>query len=87
MYGFIRKSYPIITMLAKQNERKMHQLKKSACGLIEGNFVNTRVLLGLFMQNRQQGCLRGCRHTCQARAGEIFPPFKVCKYVVRVSPQ
>ena len=60
----------------------MHQLKKSACGLIEGKFVNTRVLLGLFMQNRQHGYLR-----LPARAGEIFPPFKVCKYVVRVSPQ
>ena len=30
----------------------MHQLEKSAdCGLIEGKFVNTRAVLGLFMRN------------------------------------
>ena len=34
------------------------QLKKSDCGLIKGEFVNTRVLLGLFMRNRVRGCLR-----------------------------
>ena len=34
------------------------QLKKSDCGLIKGEFVNTRVLLGLFMRNRVSGCLR-----------------------------
>ena len=33
------------------------QLKKSDCGLIKGEFVNTRVLLGLFMRNRVRGCL------------------------------
>ena len=47
----------------------MHQLKKSACGLIEGKFINTRVLLGLFMRNRLRGCLR----LLGIRAGEIFP--------------
>ena len=36
----------------------MHQLKKSDCGLIEGKFVNNRVLLGLFMRNRLLGYLR-----------------------------
>ena len=36
----------------------MYQLKKSDCGLIENKFVNTRVLLGLFMRNRPRGCLR-----------------------------
>ena len=36
----------------------MHQPKKSDWGLIEGKFVNTRVLLGLFMRNRVRGCLR-----------------------------
>ena len=30
----------------------MHQLEKSDCGLIEGKFVKTRVVLGLFMRNR-----------------------------------
>ena len=32
------------------NEKCMHQPKNSDCGLIEGEFVNTKVLLGLFMQ-------------------------------------
>ena len=54
----------------------MHQLKKSACGLIEGKFVNTRVLLGLFMQNRQHGCLRGCRHTFRHVQEKFFRPLK-----------
>ena len=36
----------------------MQQLKKSACGLLEGQFVNTRVLLGLFVRNRLGVCLR-----------------------------
>ena len=36
----------------------MHQLKKSACGLVEGKFVNTRVILGLFMRNLLRDCLR-----------------------------
>ena len=53
-------SYNFNSMLAKQNKtkRKMHQPKKSDWGLIEGKFVNTRVLLGLFMRNRVRGCLR-----------------------------
>ena len=52
-------SYNFNSMLAKQNKtkRKMHQPKKSDWGLIEGKFVNTRVL-GLFMRNRVRGCLR-----------------------------
>ena len=36
----------------------MNQLKRSACELIGGKFVNTRVLLGFFMQNRLRDCLR-----------------------------
>ena len=35
----------------------MHQPKKSDWGLIEGKFVNTRILLGLFMRNRVRSCL------------------------------
>lgn len=35
----------------------MNQLKRSACELIGGKFVNTRVLLGFFMQNRLRHCL------------------------------
>ena len=62
----------------------MHQLKKLNCGLIEGKFVNTRVHLGLFVWNRLGGCLRLLGTvTYQARAGVIFSPFKVCKFVVQ----
>ena len=35
----------------------MNQLKRSACELIGGKFVNTRVVLGFFMQNRLRDCL------------------------------
>ena len=42
------KNEDIISMLAKQNKTKpyerMHQPKKLDCGLIEGKFVNNRVL-------------------------------------------
>ena len=41
-----------------KTKRKMNQLKRSACELIEGKFVNPRVLLGLFIQNRLRDCLR-----------------------------
>ena len=61
----------------------MQQLKKSACGLLEGQFVNTRVLLGLFMRNRLRVCLRLLGILMQARAGDIFSTFKVCKFVVK----
>ena len=66
----------------------MQQLKKSACGLLEGKFVNTRVLLlGLFMRNRLRGCLRLLGILMQARAGDIFSTFKVCNFMLNVSPQ
>ena len=55
----------------------MQQLKKSACRLLEGKFVNTRVLLGLFMRNRLRGCLRLLGILMQARAGDIFRPLKL----------
>ena len=29
---------------------KMHEPKKSECGLMKGKFANSRVLVGLFMQ-------------------------------------
>ena len=61
----------------------MQQLKKSACGLLEGQFVNTRVLLRLFMRNRLRVCLRLLGILMQARAGDIFSTFKVCKFVVK----
>ena len=61
----------------------MQQLKKSACGLLEGQFVNTRVLLGLFMRNRLRVCLRLLGILMQARAGDIFSALKVCKFVVK----
>ena len=60
----------------------MHQLKKSHCRLMEGKFVNTRILLGMFMRIRafERGCsvyVTPARPTCQGRAGEISSPFKV----------
>ena len=39
----------ILAKSVRQNETKKHQLMKSDCGLIEGEFVNTRVLQGFFM--------------------------------------
>ena len=71
---------PLFTMLAKQNERKRHL--KSACGLIEGKFVNTRELLSLFMRNRQRGCLRLPVYLSGTCRRNVSAPFKVC--VVRV---
>ena len=67
---------------------KMHQLKKSDCGLIEGKFINTRILLGMFMRNREPGCsvyVTPVRPTCQARAGD----FKViyASLLLVISPQ
>ena len=40
----------LCNLACQQNKtkRKMNQLKKSDCGLIEGKLVNTRVLLSLY---------------------------------------
>ena len=39
-------------LACQQNKmkQKMHQLNESDCGLIKGNFVNTSVLLRLFLK-------------------------------------
>ena len=70
----------------------MHQLKKSDCGLIEGKFINTRILLGMFMRNRERGCsvyVTPAQPTCQACAGQISSPIKViyASLLLVISPQ
>ena len=59
------------------------QLKKSDCGLIKGEFVNT------MQSSSRLVYVKSCvwlftpaRHTCHARAGEIPLPFSVCKFDV-----
>ena len=44
----------------RQNEAKKYQLMKSDCGLIEGEFVNSRVLQGFFMQNDLRPVVYAC---------------------------
>ena len=60
------------------------QLKKSDCGLIKGEFVNTRVLLGLFYAKSCVWLFTPARHTCHARAGKIPLRFSVCKFDVKI---
>lgn len=73
---------------------KMHQLKKSHCRLMEGKFINTRILLGMFMRIRavERGCsvyVTPARPTCQGRTGEISSPFKLiyANLLLVISPQ
>ena len=64
----------------------MHQLKKSDCGLwTRGKFVNTGVLLGLFMQNGLRGCLRLLGIPFRHLQEKCFRPFNVT--LLNFSPQ
>ena len=49
-------------------------IDKTIRGARQVKFVNTRVLLGLFMRNRLRGLFTPARHTCQAYEGDIFSP-------------
>ena len=64
----------------------MHQPKKSDWGLIEGKFVNTRVLLGLFMQNRVRGCLRLLGILVRHVQEKFLPPLKFVSFLLNFYP-
>ena len=69
-----------------KTKRKMHQLKKSDCGLwTRGKFVNTGVLLGLFTQNGLRGCLRLLGIPFRHLQEKCFRPFNVT--LLNFSPQ
>lgn len=66
----------------------MHQTKKSDNGLIEGKFLNTRVLLGLFMWNRLRGCLRFLGILVRRGVQEkFFRPLNFVNMLLDFSPQ
>ena len=61
----------------------MHQLKKLNCGLIEGMIREHQSTPRLVHAKSSGWLFTPARHTYQARAGVIFSPSKVCKFVVQ----
>ena len=63
------------------------QLKKSDSRLIKGEFVNTRVPLGLFMRNRVRGCLRLLSILVTHALEKFLCPLVFVSLMLNFSPQ